>query len=70
MSKYEKLLQTWCDSMIKLQIKGFGAPHDGGLLCPACTALHGRVDNAVFPFIYTYNLTGDEKYYETALGLF
>ena len=70
MNKYEKLLKQWCDSIVSLQIKGFGSPHDGGLLCPSCTVLHGRVDNAVFPLIFMYKLTGDSKYYTSAKMLF
>ena len=70
MNKYENLLVKWCDSLLKLQIKGLGAPHDGGILCPACTALHGRADNAIFPLVYTYKLTGDNKYTDAAKMLF
>ncbi|MBO5747386.1 MAG: hypothetical protein J6S13_09940 [Clostridia bacterium] len=70
MNKYETLLKQWCDSLVNLQIKGFGQPHDGGILCPACTTLHGRADNAVFPLVYTYKLTGDEKYIKSAETLF
>lgn len=66
MNKYENLLKIWCDSLIKLQIKGYGSPHDGGFLCGACTVLHGRADNAVFPMIYMYAKTGEEKYMESA----
>jgi len=63
---YETLLKNWCDELIRLQIRGYGAPHDGGFLCQACTAVHGRADNAVLPFIYVYDKTGDSKYLEAA----
>lgn len=66
MDKYEQLLKNWCDSLIRLQIRGYGAPHDGGFLCPACTAIHGRADNAFYPFLYLYKTTGDHRYYEAA----
>lgn len=66
MMHYEELLKNWCDELIRLQIRGYGAPHDGGFLCPACTAVHGRADNAVLPFIYVYDMTGEEKYLTAA----
>lgn len=69
MDKYEKLLIEWCDSLISLQIKGVGAPHDGGFFCSACTNIHGRQDNAVFPMLYMYKKTGDKKYYDCAKAL-
>lgn len=70
MDKYENLLTIWCDRLISLQIRGYGAPHDGGFLCPACTAIHGRADNAFYPFLYLYQKSGDPKYYNAALSVF
>lgn len=70
MNKYENLLKQWCDSLVALQINGYGSPHDGALLCKSCTVLHGRADNAIFPLVYTYKLTGDKKYYSAAKMLF
>ena len=69
MNKYENLLKRWCDRLIELQIRGYGAPHDGGFLCESCTVLHGRADNAVFPMVYLYSETGEKKYLESAVLL-
>lgn len=66
MKHYEEMLKNWCDELIRLQIRGYGAPHDGGFLCPACTAVHGRADNAVLPFMYVYRMTGETRYLEAA----
>lgn len=56
--------------MISLQIRGYGPLHDGALLCPSCTVLHGRSDNAVFPLIYLHRATGDKRYLDAARLLF
>ncbi len=66
MNRYEKLLQQWCDALVDLQIKNYGAPHDGAFLCRACTVLHGRADNAIFPMVYLYAKTRDVKYLDCA----
>lgn len=48
----EELLHQWCESLLKLQIKGTGNPRlDGGILCPACGMIHGRCMDAVYPFM-------------------
>ena len=47
-----ELLHQWCDSLLKLQVKGTGNPRlDGGILCPACGMIHGRCIDAVYPFM-------------------
>jgi hypothetical protein len=66
-----EILFTWCDALIKCQLKDTGNPaFDGGILCPACKIMHGRCDNAILPFMYLYKMTGDRKYYEAATSLF
>ena len=68
--RYEGLLRSWCDSLIALQVRGYGAPNDGGFLCKACTMLHGRADNAVFPLMYMYAKSREQKYYDAAMAAF
>lgn len=41
----------------------------GGLLCPACSMIHGRCSDAVLPFMLLYSESGDEKYREAAIGV-
>ena len=62
MNRYEILLKNWCDSIVSHQLTDDRLPQRGGLLCDACTAIHGRADNAVFPLAYVYKMTGDKKY--------
>ncbi|MBQ7712706.1 MAG: hypothetical protein IJT69_02685 [Clostridia bacterium] len=62
MNKYERLLIEWCDALLGAQITNESDPHYGGFRCDACTFEHGRADNALYPFVCAYDLTGDEKY--------
>ena len=69
MDRYGELLKIWCDSLLKRQLRGYGAPHDGGFLSDACTVLHGRADNAIFPMVYLYAETGEKQYLDSARQL-
>ena len=69
--KNEKLLKIWCDSLIKRQIKtAYDKNMIGGFLCPACKTIHGRGDNAIYPFYYMYSVTKNEKYKKAAQRCF
>lgn len=61
------LLKDWSDGMLKVQINN---PSDldlhGALGCPSCSHIHGRCMDAVYPFLYMADTTGDEKYIEGA----
>ncbi len=63
-----ELLKDWCDGMIKVQINN---PSDikehGALGCPACSHIHGRCMDAVYPFLYMADVSGDKKYIEAAV---
>lgn len=62
------LLKDWCDGMIKTQVV---KPNDlsihGSLDCPSCAHIHGRCMDAVYPFMYMADKTGDKKYMEAAI---
>ncbi|WP_146576837.1 glycoside hydrolase family protein [Neorhodopirellula pilleata] len=64
----KSLLVDWCDGMIRQQID---APDDptlhGALACPACTHIHGRCSDALYPFLHLANVTGDKKYLDAAV---
>lgn len=63
----KELLADWCDGMLKCQIN---KPEDpllnGALDCPSCTHIHGRCMDAVYPFLYMADSTGDKKYIKAA----
>ncbi|MFC5624797.1 hypothetical protein [Algoriphagus winogradskyi] len=65
------LLKDWCDGMIKVQIINPSDPKVHGLLdCPACETIHGRVSDAVYPFFYMAEATGEKKYLDAGIAVF
>lgn len=60
----ENLLHTWCEALLSLQTQ------DGAFACPACGIPHGRCFDAMYPFLYLFRITGNEKWRKGALDLF
>ncbi len=61
------LLKDWSDGMLKVQInKPSNLDEHGALGCPSCSHIHGRCMDAVYPFLYMADTTGDQKYVEGA----
>ena len=67
MKEYYDLLKSWCDKVLEYQIKEIKDKNFyGGILCPACAVIHGRIGDSVYPLTAMYDYTGDEKYLEGA----
>src|SRR5215813_4416795 len=65
---YSQLLQSWCDGLVAHQITTTREPAlYGGLLCPACTLIHGRCGDAVYPLLRMAHSTGNSKYTQAAI---
>lgn len=65
------LLTDWCDGLLAHQIRGMAdSSLNGAFVCPACQHLHGRGDNAIFPLLYQYHLTGKPAYRDAAFLCF
>ncbi len=66
----DRLLKEWCDGMLEVQIN---QPEDskihGALDCPACNKIHGRCMDAVYPFMYMADQTGEQKYLDGAIAV-
>lgn len=60
------LLREWCDTLISYTVHSHSSRLDGALLCPACTVVHGRIGDLVYPMMLLYRETGEEKYREAA----
>ena len=61
------LLKDWSDGMLKVQINNpSNLEVHGALGCPSCSHIHGRCMDAVYPFLYMADKTGDQKYIEGA----
>ncbi|PQJ72655.1 hypothetical protein [Polaribacter butkevichii] len=62
------LLKDWCDGMLRVQINNpSNLEEHGALGCPSCSHIHGRCMDAVYPFLYMADITGDKKYLEGAI---
>ena len=62
-----ELLKDWCDGMIAIQINDpSNIEVHGSLDCPSCSHIHGRCMDAVYPFLYMADVSGDPKYVEAA----
>lgn len=68
--EYFDLLKTWTDRLISLQVKSAEPYFKGGIMCPACTKIHGRCGDTILPFMYMYKVTLDEKYIIAAKEVF
>ena len=48
----EKLLTEWMDTFLTYQYDNLHPSLNGGVLCPACARMHGRIGDAVLPLMY------------------
>ena len=66
-----ELFLKWCDALAGLQIDDpEDESRDGGILCPACSVIHGRCHEAVYPLMCAAKLSGDARYLSAAKRLF
>ena len=59
----EKLLTEWIDTLLTYQCVNLHSALDGGILCPACARIHGRIGDAVLPLMYLADKTGNDNIY-------
>lgn len=65
------LLTDWCHGMIRRQINEPDNPVlHGALACPACSHIHGRCFDALYPFLHMAHVTGEKRYLDAAIGVY
>ena len=70
-TEYFTLLKTWLDALLKYALDEPEHPTlDGAILCPACSMIHGRCHDAVYPLLYMAERTGESRYLDAAKKLF
>jgi hypothetical protein len=70
-SRYAEVLKTWCDGLLEHQVTAIQDDAlRGALLCPACTLIHGRCGDALYPLLCVAHTTGDAKYLRAALAVY
>ena len=68
---YYRLLREWTDALLSCAVNDPGHPSlDGAVLCPACSHIHGRCHEAVYPLLAMADLSGKTKYLDAARKLF
>ena len=71
LSLSEDLLGRWGVGLLALQVD---RPADkslhGGFLCPACSTIHGRCGDAIFPLLYLAEKNKDERYLKAAVDVY
>jgi len=68
---FRDVLEPWCHSLRALQVREIRSPGlFGGILCPACSRIHGRSGDAIYPLLHMARHTGDEGYVQAAIDLF
>ena len=63
------LMKRWCDRLLEFEIHSDCPDVDGGLICPACHVIHGRIADLVYPLTTLWAGTGVEKYLTAAKRL-
>ncbi|MDA3960885.1 MAG: hypothetical protein PF961_08860 [Planctomycetota bacterium] len=64
------LNSAWCHAMRDRQLPArYGSGLDGGLLCPACSRIHGRSADAAYPFLRMASDTGDASWIDAATAV-
>jgi hypothetical protein len=69
--EYYRLLKEWLDALLACMVNDPVHPSvDGAILCPACTIVHGRCHEAVYPLTAMAEFSGEAKYLDAARKLF
>ncbi len=64
------LLEEWADALLAVQVNyPDNVELHGALYCPACDKIHGRCMDAVYPFMYMADKTGEQKYLDAAISV-
>src|SRR5262245_25961191 len=67
----DALLRKWGRGLLALQVRQTGTPaQHGGIFCPACSVIHGRSGDAMFPFLLLAQKTKDQQYLDAALNVY
>jgi hypothetical protein len=68
---FADLLQDWGRGLRARQLVAPADPaRHGALGCPACSFIHGRCMDALYPFLYLARTTGDRSYVAAATGVY
>ena len=67
----EQLMEAWCGRLMMDQIQDRkNRSLHGGILCPACARIHGRITDTVYPLLFLADKKQDERYLQAAKDIF
>ena len=66
----DNLLADWCNGLRNLQIKSGPKDRLGGIKCPACDIIHGRIGDAVYPFLCVAKRRKDSDMLDSGIMLY
>lgn len=70
-NEYFQLLKEWMDALLSYTLKDPAHPSiDGAMICPACSHIHGRCHEAIYPLLAMADFSGETKYLDAARALF
>lgn len=67
------LTATWAKTLLDLQVLDHTKSNDydyGGIRCPTYHIIHGRVGDAIYPFLHMARRTNDHRYLDAAVLLY
>lgn len=65
-----RLLQTWAQTLIQLQVTDQSKEEYGGIICPTYKIVHGRIADTIYPFFHLAHKTDDSKYTDASIRLY
>lgn len=66
----DNLLADWCNGLRNLQIKSGPKERLCGIKCPACDFIHGRIGDAVYPFLCVAKRRKDSDMLDSGIMLY
>lgn len=64
----ENLLRKWNKGLFDLQVKS--GENEGAVKCPSCPFFHGRIGDAIYPFLYLAKKDNNSDYLDAGLKTF
>jgi hypothetical protein len=64
-TRFAELMIKFCEALVAHQVNSEDS-WDGGIICPYCKCIHGRMGDSIFPLYFAYLQTRQEKFLTAA----
>lgn len=65
-----RLVQTWGEKLISLQVTDSSSDKYGGIVCPTYNIVHGRIGDTIYPFFHLAHTNKESKYMDASVLLY